>query len=96
MNTDNMELRCELYAIEGWRMPEGWMSNQEFFLTMFPAEWRDLTPRRLLAMLRRDGYLTESSKGKVSLETFGMDPETLQVTARGTGEPLFDVRVYAE
>jgi len=96
MNAENTELRCELYAIEGWRMPEGWVSNRESFLAMFPATERDLTPRRLLAMLRRDGYLTESSKGKVSLETFGIEPETLQVTARGTGEPLFDVRVYAE
>jgi hypothetical protein len=47
-------------------------------------------------MLRRDGYLSESSKGKITVEKFGMEPETLQVIARGTREPLFDVRVHLD
>lgn len=51
-------------------------------------------PRILLAMLRERGYLSEESKGQVTVEVCEGDPTTIEVQAKGTREPLFAVRIF--
>ena len=46
----------------------------------------DLTPRRLLRLLRDKGYLTPQSKGRLTVDN-SVD-ECIEVRAHRTGEPL--------
>lgn len=72
-------------SIDAWRYDGCWNWNAWYTVGTVPLATCDLTPRRLLAYLRKEGYLAEGSKGRVRVEDDGYN---VVVLARGTGEPL--------
>ena len=81
-------MKLMLHSIDAWRDGEyGWQYNQTFRCEEVYIE--EPTTRRILSALRKWGYLTEQSKGRVTVEDMGYDHACWEICARGTGEPLF-------
>lgn len=94
MLSDKVKFVGELYAIEAWRNGATWVNNRETHIDTFEdMRERELSPRVLLPMLRKKGYLTEKSRGKVCVDYYGTEPEIHAVVDKATGEPLFELRV---
>ena len=85
MNTD-IYTRFNLLSIDAWRYDHSWSWNQWYTLEndIVFAE-SELTPRKVLAALRKWGYLTEESKGKLSLVDDGYN---IVIQHKDTFEPI--------
>lgn len=84
---DERYFKYEIRSVEAWRDDDGWVWNNSFVVEeeVYFAE-SALTKRKILRWFRDNGYLTESSKGRVTVEDYG---DIIEICARGTGEPLF-------
>lgn len=83
--------KLELVSIDAWREYEGgWTWNNAFRVEsdIWLHESR-LTSRKILAFLRRAGYLTEYSKGRVRVEEIPTFEPFFEIQDKNTGEPLF-------
>ena len=81
-------LKCTPLSIEAWRECEGgWRWNAWYRMgeDLVIDNGRDTKPRRLLALLRDLGYLSDDSKGQLTVEDDGYN---LMVKLRGTDEPV--------
>lgn len=81
------EIIIKLLSIDAWRDSDGgWFWNNWHKAGEVPLSTVNLTPRRLFAFLRKEGYLSKESAGKVAIED---DQYNLVIVAKGTREPLF-------
>jgi hypothetical protein len=77
-----------LQSVDAWREPEGgWTHNQTFHVESDICIEYDASNRALLAMMRRSGWLTEHSKGRVRVESY--DGSFIEIQDKNTYEPLF-------
>jgi hypothetical protein len=94
MNT-NAEPFATLVSIDAWRESEGgWSWNQSHKLREFTREdvgplLEKKNPRELFAYMRREGYLSDASKGRVAIDVSGSDPDYITIQDRKTQEPHF-------
>lgn len=75
-----------LLSIDAWREMEGWTWNNWFTLEkgiFIPLD--RLTPRHIFKFLRKCEYLTDESKGKLSLDD---DGHNIVIQLKSTGQPL--------
>ena len=82
-------IKYTLLSIDSYKDDEGcWVWNDLHKLEegIFIHETR-LTPRIILKALRRWGYLTEHSKGRVTLD-YPHGCELIEVLVKGTQKPL--------
>ena len=85
MDNDNF-IKFDLLSIDAWRDCEGWSWNQWFTVeTGIYFEERELTPRKILAALRKWGFLTEESKGRLAIND---DQYNIVIEDKNTHEPL--------
>ena len=71
MKTENM-VKTQLLSIEAWRYDDSWTWNQWYSLEN-GIYWNEseLTTRKILKALRKWGYLTEQSKGRLCVDDDG-------------------------
>jgi hypothetical protein len=83
--------KLEILSIDAWREREGgWTWNNAFRLESdIWLEESRLTPRKILSFLRRAGYLSDASKGKVRVEELPTFEPMYEIQLASTGEPLF-------
>lgn len=74
-----------LLSIDAWREPEGWTWNNWYKCEDVWIALDCHTPRKLFKALRRWDYLTEESKGKLSLDD---DGHNIVIQLKSTGQPL--------
>ena len=70
----------------------GWVWNESYVLydDLVFCE-TELTPRKILKKLRKWGYLTPSSKGRVRVESYG---ELIEIQEKNTRRPIFALLLY--
>ena len=83
----------KLLSIDAWRDSEGgWYWNDMHCLDD-SCLWgvKELTPRKVLNALRRAGFLSDWSKGRVRVDMHDemMDGYLIEILNKNTGEPLF-------
>lgn len=81
-------IKFDLLSIDAWRDPDGgWQWNAWYTVEKGLVFAHDrITPRCILAALRRWDFLTEESKGKLYIEDDGYN---IQILLRNTHEPIF-------
>lgn len=77
--------KYELRTIDAWRDGKLWVWNDSTVLERDIMIAEDATTRQILAMLRRGGFLSQYSAGKVRLQD---DWPTLEVQNKNTYEPI--------
>lgn len=80
-------IKTELREIDAWRDEDGgWIWNDSRVIEdgLYLQE-SELKPRKLLQYLRKWGYLSPYSKGRVRVEDCG---DIIEIQDRKTGEPL--------
>ena len=84
--TTNKYLKCTLLSIDAWRYNYDWTWNAWHKLEddIFIME-SETTPRKILAMLRKWGFLTDASKGRLSIDDDGYN---IVIHDKNTLEPL--------
>lgn len=80
-------MKLTIKSVEAWRYNKDWTYNN--LSTCEEVYIKNPTTRNILSALRKRGYLTEESKGRVTVEELPYDHACFEVAARGTGEPLF-------
>ena len=78
-----------LLSIDAWRDECGWTWNNMFTVEEDIYIADTLTNRSLLKFMRRNGWLTDYSKGRVRVEDTGYD---IEIQDKNTGEPVFAFR----
>jgi hypothetical protein len=83
--TDLVYTKFNLLSVDAYR-DETWQWNAWYTLEedIFISE-PELTPRKVLAMLRKWGYLTDASKGRLSVEDDGYN---IVIQNKDTFEPI--------
>lgn len=81
-----MTKEFKVLSIDAWRDGSSWFWNNWFHVESIPI--KEYSTRQLLKLLREKGLLSESSKGKVSIED---DQYNFVIMAKGTRKPLFAV-----
>ena len=96
--TEYREPFARLVSIDAWASDDGegrsWSWNQSFNLREYTAKQvahilADHKPRSVCAFLRREGYLSAESAGKVRVDYAGSDPDYITIEDKNTGEPIF-------
>lgn len=78
-----------ILSIDAWSLePGAWSWNNWHHVGNFPCELTNKSPRMIFAWLRKAGYLTASSAGKVAIED---DQANLVIVNRITREPLLAI-----
>lgn len=87
MSDDKKYYIAELRSIDAWREPEGgWSWNDSHLIEDGLVFGEDaLTSRSILSALRKWGYLTHTSKGRVRVEH---EWPIIEIQNRHTREPL--------
>lgn len=81
-------------SIDAWREAEGgWAWNNWYAAGEVPRAVLDYTPRRLIGYMRREGFLSAGSVGRVAVEDDGYN---LVLVERGTRMPAFAIEYGAE
>lgn len=76
-------------SIDAWRGCEGgWDWNDWHGVGYAPVETLNYTPRRLLAWMRSEGYITAQSAGRVAVQD---DGHNLVIIDRRNGCPLYAI-----
>jgi hypothetical protein len=85
--SDESYTKFKLLSIDAWRDECGWTWNNWFELEdgIYFAD-SHISTRRILRALRRWGYLSDESKGKVTIDDDGYN---LVIQNRKTFEPIF-------
>ena len=78
----------QILSIDAWRDGSGWTWNNWYRVGSAPRDVLTMNARQLLAFMRAEGYLSDTSKGRVSVQD---DQYNLVITDRGTGQPLFAI-----
>jgi len=82
----NNEIRSyKLVAIDAWHDGEGWYWNNQHEVEDGVCLADSTTPRQLFKFMRRNGWLTDYSKGRIRLDDCW---PYLTIEDRNTGEPL--------
>jgi hypothetical protein len=84
----------KVLSIDAWRDGDGWTWNNHYKVGEITSETlRTLdTNRKLLAYMRREGYLSASSVGKITVNDGANYSDTfIEFQARGTREPIFAI-----
>jgi hypothetical protein len=81
-----------ILSIDAWRDREGWTWNNHYRVGEVNLEETDLTTnRKILAFLRKEGYLADGSKGRVRVDSNqGYEGFFVEIQAMD-GEPLFAI-----
>ena len=74
-------------SIDAWRNPEGWDWNSWHKVGTVELSTLD-NARAVLRAMRESGYLSDYSKGRVSLYD---DQWNIVICDRATGEPIFAI-----
>lgn len=61
----------DVLSVDAWRDGHDWTWNSWHKVGQMPAAWLDLSKRRLLRVMREEGYLTAYSVGRVQIEDDG-------------------------
>lgn len=77
-----------ILSIDAWRYDGGWQWNEWWKVGTCPLETADLSPRKLLAYFRREGYLSPRSVGRCAIEDDGYNVVILE---RSDRRPLFAI-----
>jgi hypothetical protein len=79
-------IKFELLSIDAWRDDCSWTWNAWYSIEkdIYIAE-SETTPRKVLAMLRKWGFLNEQSKGRLSIDDDGYN---IVIQDKNTFEPL--------
>ena len=86
MTTEPGFVKLTLLSVDAWRECEGWTWNNWHILEEGIYFGEDcLTPRKILAFLRKADYLSDASKGRMAIEDDGYN---LVVENKDTGEPV--------
>ena len=80
----------KILSIDAWRYDGGWTWNNWF--NVGSIEKIPEGNRRILKMMRDKGYLSEGSKGRVTVDDDGYNVVILD---KGTREPLFAIEYGA-
>jgi len=75
-----------LLSIDAWRNEDGWTWNNWYTIEEDIYLGYPITNRKLLAFCRRNGWLSEESKGKLIVEDDGYN---IVILTKGTKEPLY-------
>ena len=75
-------------SIDAWRDDCGWYWNNQHKVGTLPASAADLSDRRLLRLMRKEGFIGAQSAGKVYVER---DGAYITVCARSNHEPLYAI-----
>lgn len=75
-------------SIDAWRDDGGWYWNNQHKIGELDASAADLSDRRLLRLMRKEGFLGVHSAGKVYIER---DDAYITVCARSNREPLYAI-----
>ena len=69
-------IKFNLLSVDAIKEPEGyWAWDNAYFIERdICIQESEITPRKIAKMLRKWGYLTEQSKGKIKVD---MHPETM-------------------
>ena len=83
----NEYLKVTLLSVDAWREPEGgWTWNNWFTIEKdIFLNQKELSSRHLFKWLRDNDFLTDQSKGKMSLDD---DGHNLTICLRNTGQPV--------
>ena len=83
-------MKYRLVSIDAWRNEcGGWDWNNWYTVEDGVYLGNDITARRLLKFMRQSGWLTSSSKGKVSIDWHNeMCEPFIEILDKNTGEPL--------
>lgn len=81
---DRTQIR--ILSVDAWRDAGGWYWNNWHNVGTCPLSVCDMKPRQLLAYMRECGFLSDASKGRVSIED---DGHNVVILDKGTREPLF-------
>lgn len=86
--TYNGYMKTRLLSIDAWRDYEGWTWNNWYTIEegIFWDLSKPMSTRRILKCLRDWGYLSDKSKGKVSIDDDGY---YIVIVDRNTHEPIF-------
>jgi len=76
----------QLRSIDAWRNDGNWEWNNSFLIeeNIYLAD--DTTPRELFKFMRRNGWLTDYSKGRVLMSDNG---DIIEIQDRNNYQPLF-------
>lgn len=75
--------------IEAWNTPEGWVWNDSCTLAHHSMTEETLSNnRKLLAWMRKEGYLSEHSKGKTVVDRSGCEPDMIEFCDKNNREPF--------
>jgi len=80
-------LPCNILSIDAWREPEGWFWNAWYKVGVFDLSEKDTT-RTILKDLRTMGFLSDYSKGRLTIED---DQYNLVIINRNTRQPIFAI-----
>lgn len=79
--------KFDIVSIDAWRDEYSWFWNNKFSVEKDVCFLdSELTPRKILKAFRKWGFLTEHSKGKLSIEK---DEYCITIINKNTFEPLF-------
>jgi hypothetical protein len=76
----------QLRSIDAWRCDGGWEWNNSFLIERGVYIADDTTPRELFKFMRRNGWLSDYSKGRVSMDD---DGHIIEIQDRNNHQPLF-------
>lgn len=85
-------IKFKLLSIDAWRDPEGWCWNTIYLLeNSLEIDEAILTPRKIAAFLRRRGFLSHRSVGRIRVD---MHPEIadghlIEIRNKSKNKPLF-------
>jgi hypothetical protein len=91
------ERTFNVLSIDAWRYDGGWTWNAWYKVgkiterdlnALFARNGWQCQPRKLLAWMRKSGYLSAASAGRVSVED---DNTNIVVRYRNNGRPLFAI-----
>lgn len=80
-------------SIDAWREAEGGWTWKPYAAGEVPRAVLDYTPRRLIGYMRRKGFLSAGSVGRVAVADDGYN---LLLVERGTRRPAFAIEYGAE
>jgi hypothetical protein len=78
-------METRILYIDAWNSPDGWTWNNWHHLAMTDIP-EQITNRQLIRLARELGYLSDSSKGRVTVEDDGYN---LVIMDRKTRQPFF-------
>lgn len=87
---ENQETELKILSIDAWNSPEGWTWNQWYKIgTIEKSDFEELkTNRQKIKWFRDNGFISESSKGKVSIED---DQYNIVLLEKSNRRPLYAI-----